>query len=85
MWLNYLDKNPEIVKINQNCVQLGLDEKVKEDLDKYYKENLGEIIEIREKIYKEIQWKDQEKYKIMIISKTPFRISNQARHYNILY
>ena len=54
MWLNYLDKNPEIVKINQNCVQLDLDEKVKEDLDKYYKENLGEIIEIKEKIYKEI-------------------------------
>ena len=52
--IDYLDKNPEIVKINQNCVQLDLDEKVKEDLDKYYKENLGEIIEIKEKIYKEI-------------------------------
>ena len=41
--IDYLDKNPEIAKINQNCVQLELDEKVKEDIDKHYKENLKEI------------------------------------------
>jgi len=27
--IDYLDKNPEIAKINQKCVQLDLDEKVK--------------------------------------------------------
>jgi len=27
--INYLDKNPEIAKINQKCIQLELDEKVK--------------------------------------------------------
>lgn len=52
--IDYLDKNPEIAKINQKCVQLDLDEKVKEEINKHYKENLEEIIEIKEKIYKEI-------------------------------
>ena len=52
--VDYLDKNPEVAKINQNCVQLDLDEKVKEDIEKHYKENLEEIIGIKEKIYKEI-------------------------------
>ena len=52
--IDYLDKNPEITKINQKCIQLGLDEKIKEDIDKHYKENLEKIIEIKEKIYKEI-------------------------------
>lgn len=27
--IDYLDKNPDITKINKNCVQLDLDEKVK--------------------------------------------------------
>ncbi len=49
--MDYLDKNPEIVKINQKCVQLGLDEKVKEEIDKNYKENLEEIKKIKNKIY----------------------------------
>jgi len=53
--INYLDRNPEIAKINQKCVQRDLDEKGKGDIDKHYKENLEEIIEIKEKIYKEIQ------------------------------
>jgi len=52
--IDYLDKNPEIVKINQKCVQLDLDEKIKEKIDKHYKENLEKKIEIKEKIYKEI-------------------------------
>ena len=50
--IDYLDKNPKIVKINQDCVQLDLDEKVKEEIDKYYKKNLEEIRKIKEKIYK---------------------------------
>jgi len=49
--IDYLDKNSEIAKINQNYVQLDLDEKVKEEIDKYYKKNLEEIRKIREKIY----------------------------------
>ena len=52
--IGYLDKNPEIAKINQDCIQLDLDEKVKDNIDKYYKGNLGEIRKIKEKIYKYI-------------------------------
>jgi len=33
--IDYLDEHPEVVKINQNCVQLDLDEKVKEEIYKY--------------------------------------------------
>jgi len=53
--IDYLDKNPEIAKINQKCIQLDLDEKIKEEIDEHYKENLEEIRKIKEKIYKEIQ------------------------------
>ena len=49
--IDYLGKNPEIAKINQNCVQLDLDEKVKEEIGKSYKENLEEIKRIKNKIY----------------------------------
>ena len=49
--IDYLDKNPEVAKINQDCVQLDLDEKVKEEIDRNYKENLEEIKKIKEKIY----------------------------------
>ena len=49
--IDYLDKNPEIAKINQNCVQLDLDKKVKEKIDKHYKENLEEIRKIKGEIY----------------------------------
>jgi len=49
--IDYLDKNPEIAKINQNCVRLDLDEKVKEKIDKHYKENLEEMKKIKDKIY----------------------------------
>lgn len=51
--IDYLDKNPEIAKINQNCVQLDLDEKIKEDIDKHYMENLEEIKKLKNEIYKE--------------------------------
>ncbi|MBA7599962.1 8-amino-3,8-dideoxy-manno-octulosonate cytidylyltransferase [subsurface metagenome] len=50
--IDYLDKHPDIAKINQNCVQLDLDEKVKEEIDKSYKENLEEIKRVKEKIYR---------------------------------
>ena len=49
--IDYLDKNPDIAKINKNCVQLDLDEKVKEDIDKHYKENLKEIKKIKSEVY----------------------------------
>jgi len=49
--IDYLDENPEIAKINKNCVQLDLDEKVKEDIDKHYKENYEKIIKIKENIF----------------------------------
>lgn len=52
--IDYLDENPEIVKINQNCVQLDLDKKVKEEIDKYYKENLEEMKRIKKEIYNKI-------------------------------
>lgn len=50
--IDYLDKNPEIAKINQKCIQLGLDEKVKKEIDKHYKENLEEIRRLMKEIYK---------------------------------
>ena len=49
--IDYLDKSPNIAKINKNCVQLDLDEKVKEDIDKYYKKNLEEIKKIKSEVY----------------------------------
>lgn len=51
MWLNYLDKNPEIIRINQNCVQLDLDEKIKAKIDKMYIEKLDEIKKIKRNFY----------------------------------
>ena len=49
--IDYLDKNPEIAKINQNCIQLDLDEKIKEEIDKHYKENLEEMRKIKGEMY----------------------------------
>jgi len=49
--VDYLDEHPEIVKINQDRVQLDLYEKVKEKIDRHYKENLEEIKKIKNKIY----------------------------------
>ncbi len=50
--IDYLEKNSEIAKINQNCIQLDLDEKVKEDIDKHYKENLEKIRKLKKQTYK---------------------------------
>lgn len=49
--IDYLDKNPEIAKINQKCVQLDLNEKLKKDINRNYKENLEEIKRIKTQIY----------------------------------
>ena len=49
--IDYLDKNPEIVKINQKCIQLDLDEQIKKEIDNYYKENLEEIKRIKKETY----------------------------------
>ena len=51
--IDYLDKNPEVTKINAKCVQLGLDNGKKGQIDEFYKENLEEIKKIKEEIYKE--------------------------------
>ena len=50
--IDYLDKNPEIAKINQNCVQLDLDEAVKNEIDRIYLERFDEIKKIKSEIYK---------------------------------
>ena len=49
--IGYLDRNPEIAKLNQDCVQLDLNEKVKEEIDRLYKENSVEIKRIKREIY----------------------------------
>jgi len=49
--IDYLDKNPEIAKINQNCIQLDVDEKVKQEIDKYYKENSEEVKRLKKVVY----------------------------------
>jgi len=51
--IDYLDKNPEIARINAKCVQLNLDNGKREEIDKSYKQNLRKIKRIKEKIYKE--------------------------------
>lgn len=49
--IDYLDKNPELIKINQDCIQLDLDEKVKNEIERNYQDNLEEIKRIKKLIY----------------------------------
>src|SRR3989338_409500 len=49
--MDYLDRNPHVAKINQNCIQLQLDRRIKEKIDKHYRDNLERIKEIKHKIY----------------------------------
>lgn len=49
--VDYLDNHPEIAQINQNCVQLDLDEKVKDKINRNFRENIDEIRKIKDKIY----------------------------------
>lgn len=55
MYLTIQIKNQKLPKCIKNYVYLDLDKKIKEEIDKHYKENLEEIRKIKEKIYKEIQ------------------------------
>ena len=49
--IDYLDNNSDIAKINKNCVQLDLDEKVKGKIDRNFRGNLEEIKRIKDEIY----------------------------------
>ncbi len=50
--MDYLDANPEVIKINQMCVQKDLDEKTKEVINSFYVEKADEIKKIKARIYK---------------------------------
>jgi len=49
--IDYLDKNPEIAKINKNCIQLDLDKNTIEEIDNTFLKNLQEIKKIKELVY----------------------------------
>jgi spore coat polysaccharide biosynthesis protein SpsF len=49
--VEYLDKHPEIAAINKLCVQLDLDPKVKENIDKNYRDHFQEIKKLKQEIY----------------------------------
>lgn len=51
--IDYLDKNPQIAKINQKCVQLDLDDNTRAEVNRNYKEKLEEIKKIKNRIYLE--------------------------------
>ncbi len=50
--IDYLDKHPEVIKINQNCLQRDLDQSIKNKIAKNYRDNLEKIKSIKEEIYK---------------------------------
>lgn len=50
--IDYLEKNLDISKINKNCVQLELDEGIKNEIDGIYLEKSDEIKKIKSEIYK---------------------------------
>ena len=49
--IEYLDNNPKITKMNANCIQLDLDEKVKEQINENFKDNAEYIMSIKNEIY----------------------------------
>jgi len=49
--VDYLDKNPEVAKINQNVVQTSLGEGIYEKIDRLYKEEESLFFDIRSRIY----------------------------------
>jgi len=53
--IHYLDRNPEIAKINQNCFQRKLDKKIVEEIGQNYRRNVEKIKEIKNKIYSNIR------------------------------
>ena len=44
--IEYLDKNPEIANLNQNCIQLDLDNGIKKEINRVYLERFDEIKKI---------------------------------------
>ncbi len=55
--IGYLHHHPEIIKVNQHCVQRDLDEQTKKTIDKHYQQHFTEIKKIKEKIYKNTRQK----------------------------
>ena len=53
--IDYLDNNPGVARINQDCIQLELAEDVREKIDRNYRENLSEIQRIRDEVYSSLQ------------------------------
>lgn len=49
--VEYLEKYPEIVKINKDCIQLDLDDETKNKIDKFYTENLEKIKKVKQETY----------------------------------
>ncbi|MBN1860275.1 MAG: 3-deoxy-manno-octulosonate cytidylyltransferase [Candidatus Thermoplasmatota archaeon] len=49
--VGYLDKHPEVAAINAQCVQLDLDQKIKEQIQRNYQEHFQEIKKIKHEIY----------------------------------
>ena len=49
--IDYLDKNPDIAKINQKCIQLEIAEDVQQKIDEYFSNNKDKILKIKEAIY----------------------------------
>lgn len=50
--IDYLDMHPGIVDINKNCIQLDIEDDVKKSIDEYYSNNLQEILDIKERVYR---------------------------------
>jgi spore coat polysaccharide biosynthesis protein SpsF len=50
--INFLDENPDIARVNRNCIQMELDPKTKEEIDRVYTENFTRIKSIKEEIYR---------------------------------
>ena len=49
--INYLDKNPNIAKINKDCIQLSLDKKIKDKIERNFKNNEKKILKIKKEFY----------------------------------
>ncbi len=49
--IKYLDDNPALININKYCVQMDLDEKTKNEIKNDYKENIDEVLAIKDFIY----------------------------------
>lgn len=47
----YLDKNPQIAAVNSSCIQLDLEQKIKDQIEKNYHEHYQEIKKIKQHIY----------------------------------